>query len=151
MSIQFSIATEIDLPRIITLLSDDELGKSRENPALPLDPKYVQAFREISEDPNNELIIAKESESVVAVVQITYIPNLTLIGSKRAQIEGVRVSPSHRGKGIGRKLFSFVLNRAKERGCKLAQLTMNNSRPDAFHFYEAIGFKATHVGFKLPI
>ena len=151
MNMRFSIATEIDLPQIINLLSEDELGKSRESVALPLDERYTQAFKEIANDPNNELIIAKDAGSVVAVLQVTYIPNLTLTGTKRAQIEGVRVSSTHRGKGIGRKLFSYTLSRAKEKGCKLAQLTTNNARPDAFRFYESLGFKPTHVGFKLPL
>ena len=39
--------------------------------------------------------------------------------------------------------------RAKVRGCKLVQLTSDNSRQGAHRLYERLGFKASHVGMKL--
>lgn len=151
LSIHFNIANETDLPKIVALLADDDLGKNRENLSAVPDPKYVLAFLEILSDPNNEVIVGRAGEELVAVIQITYIPNLTLQGTKRAQIEGVRVSSSFRGQGIGQQLFKFALDRAKQKGCLLAQLTTHMDRPKAFQFYKKLGFSATHVGFKLPI
>jgi hypothetical protein len=34
-------------------------------------------------------------------------------------------------------------------GCGLVQLTTPQRRPDAHRFYEALGFRATHRGYKL--
>lgn len=147
MTVVFLEATLNDLSEIISLLMDDDLGSARENNS-SLAP-YISAFNEISTDPNNELIVGKIEERVVAVLQLTYIPNLTLRGCKRVQIEGVRVASSVRGQGIGRKIFEFALDRAKAKGCKLAQLTTNKARVEAFRFYESLSFKATHEGFKL--
>ena len=153
--IEFSIATQDDLPEIISLLADDELGRLREQKADELDPAYQTAFHEIASDQNNELIFGKlggrVDGKVIAVLQITYIPSLTLRGSKRAQIEGVRVSSQLRGQGMGRKLFDFAFDRAKKRGCKLVQLTTNKARPDAHRFYESLGLKPTHEGFKFAL
>lgn len=149
MTTVFLEATLKDLPEIINLLMDDDLGSTREdNSSLA---HYISAFNEISSDSNNELIIGKIEDRVVALLQLTYIPNLTLKASKRVQIEGVRVASSFRGRRIGRKLFEFALDRAKLRGCQLAQLTTNKTQLDAFHFYESLSFKATHEGFKLPL
>jgi len=38
-----------------------------------------------------------------------------------------------------------------QRGCRLAQLTTNRSRPDARRFYESLGFEASHEGMKLTL
>lgn len=147
----FGDARVEDLPDIVALLADDHLGSTRESVTEKLDADYFRAFNEISTDPNNNLVVGRVDGKVVAVLQITYIPNLTLRGSKRAQIEGVRVSSSLRGDGIGQKLFEYALNRARSNGCKLAQLTTNKSRSDAYRFYENLGFRATHEGFKLNL
>jgi len=61
----------------------------------------------------------------------------------------VRVANNYQGKGLGRALIQHVIAMAKERGCKIVQLTCNTQRPEALQFYEQIGFRPTHVGFKL--
>ncbi|MES2770022.1 MAG: GNAT family N-acetyltransferase [Bdellovibrionota bacterium] len=148
---QFRIATQNDLPQILHLLADDELGRTREAQSETVGPEYQMAFTEIESDANNELIVGIQGSEVIAVLQITYIPNLTLKGTKRAQIEGVRVSSKIRGQGVGQKLFNYAIQRARNRGCKLAQLTTNKSRNDAIRFYENLGFVITHEGMKLQL
>jgi hypothetical protein len=107
----FSIATINDLPEIIALLADDVLGQAREETSHASYADYLSAFNEIAADSNNELIVGKMDGIIVAVLQITYIPNLTLKGTKRAQIEGVRVSSLVRGVGIGKKLFEDLFEK----------------------------------------
>jgi ribosomal protein S18 acetylase RimI-like enzyme len=149
--IQFRTATRYDLSQILHLLADDELGKTREIQSEQTASEYLTAFDEIESDINNELIVASQGTEVLAVLQITYIPNLTLKGTKRAQIEGVRVSSKTRGQGLGHKLINYSLQRAKDKGCKLAQLTTNKTRVDAIRFYEDLGFKSTHEGMKINL
>ena len=45
--------------------------------------------------------------------------------------------------------MEWVLARARERGCRLVQLTTNAARTDARRFYERLGFQASHIGMKL--
>ena len=73
------------------------------------------------------------------MLQITFIPNLTYQGSPRALIEGVRIAAALRGGGVGQRLFEWAIERARERGCRLVQLTSDKARPDAIRFYERIG------------
>jgi len=40
------------------------------------------------------------------------------------------------------------LDRARARGCRLAQLTTDKRRTDAHRFYASRGFEASHEGFK---
>jgi GNAT superfamily N-acetyltransferase len=66
-------------------------------------------------------------------------------------IESVRVSSAHRSSGIGTKLFEWAIARARERGCRMLQLTTDKRRSDAKRFYEALGFVASHEGMKLSL
>ncbi|WMS85634.1 GNAT family N-acetyltransferase [Pleionea litopenaei] len=63
----------------------------------------------------------------------------------------MRIDDSFRGQGIGEKMFLHAFEMAKEKGCKIVQLTSDKLRPDAIRFYEKLGFKATHEGFKLAL
>jgi GNAT superfamily N-acetyltransferase len=85
------------------------------------------------------------------MLQLTFIPYLTYIGSWRCLIEGVRIHSEFRGQGLGEQIFRWVIDRAKEKKCQLIQLTSDKQRPDALRFYEKIGFVATHEGFKLKL
>jgi GNAT superfamily N-acetyltransferase len=48
-------------------------------------------------------------------------------------------------------MMLWALARARERGCRLAQLTTDKRRTDAHRFYESLGFVASHEGMKLAL
>ncbi len=147
----FREASRSDIARLVALLADDELGATREDNSQPLNPRYLDAFDAIDKDPNNELIIVEKADELVGMMQLTFIPYLTHTGSWRCLIEGVRVARSHRGKGAGRRMIEWVIERARERQCGIVQLTSDKQRPEALRFYRSLGFNATHEGFKLKI
>lgn len=149
--IQFRNAVEADLPDLVAMLADDPLGSQREDPGPPLPDAYLRAFAAISRDPNNQIVLATIAEEIVGLLQLTFIPGITHRGGERAHIEGVRVASGHRGAGVGQALLEWALTEARRRGCRMAQLTTDKSRPDALRFYERLGFEATHVGMKLPL
>lgn len=150
-AVEFRNAVRKDLDRIVEMLADDMLGKERERFEQPLPNFYIQAFEAIEADPNNELIVACLDGEIVGVQQITFTPYIARQGSWRATIEGVRTAASVRGKGIGRQMISWAIERAKERGCRMVQLTSDKQREDALRFYGQLGFKATHEGMKLQL
>ena len=150
-SLTFRQSKREDLERVVQLLADDPLGSTREAFTLPLASSYERAFEAIAADGNNELIVAEQAGAVVAVLQITFIPYLTHQGSWRALIEGVRVAAEARSSGVGRRLFEWAISRARERGCRLVQLTSDKARPDAIRFYQSLGFTASHEGLKLQL
>ena len=147
----FRTATRDDLVSIVRMLAADPLGATRESVTEPLAPEYESAFAAISDDPNNELLVAERGSLLAGVLQLTYLPSLTYQGGWRAQVEGVRVAEAMRGQGVGRALFEEAIARARRRGCRLIQLTTDNRRPEALRFYEQLGFRATHAGMKLPL
>ncbi|MBX0315395.1 GNAT family N-acetyltransferase [Planococcus glaciei] len=150
-AVEFKNAVREDLDRIVEMLADDVLGKERERFEQPLPNFYIQAFEAIEADPNNELIVACLNGEIVGVQQITFTPYIARQGSWRATIEGVRTAASVRGKGIGRQMISWAIERAKERGCRMVQLTSDKQREDALRFYGQLGFEATHEGLKLQL
>lgn len=145
----FRKAKSEDLEEIIKMLADDKLGSKRENYASPLPKYYLDAFEVISKDPHNELIVLEVNFKVVGTLQITFIPYLTFKGGVRAQIEAVRTHKDYRGRGYGKTLFEWAIQRAKERGCHLVQLTTNKERDKAKDFYDDLGFESSHEGMKL--
>ena len=89
-----------DLPDIVRMLADDMLGAQREEFGSPLPESYYAAFEAIERDPNSELIVGEVDARVVAVLQLTCIPNLSRRGSWRAVIEGVRVDSALRSRPV---------------------------------------------------
>jgi ribosomal protein S18 acetylase RimI-like enzyme len=140
-----------DLPRVVALLADDPLGAGRELPCEPLAPAYATAFDAMAGQGGNVLLVATAGDEVVGCLQLVVIPGLSRAGMLRAQIEGVRVATTHRGRRIGERLVAEAVERARAAGCGLVQLTSDASRADAHRFYERLGFVATHVGMKLTI
>lgn len=151
MNLKFRMAQKRDLEVIVAMLADDPLGMQREDANIPLNSRYGQLFEQIDKDPNNELIVADCDEQVAGMLQLTFIPYLTYMGSWRCLIEGVRIHKQFRSQGLGEKMFEFAIQRAREKGCRLVQLTSDKQRIDAIRFYEKLGFTATHEGFKLSI
>jgi GNAT superfamily N-acetyltransferase len=149
--ITFRRATRADVPAILALLADDELGAAREVVTEEVDTAYWSAFEAIDADPRNELIVADREGTVVGTCQLTFTPSLSRRGAERMTIEAVRVSSALRGRGTGRSMMVWALARARERGCTLAQLTTDKRRTDAHRFYAALGFTASHEGFKLTL
>lgn len=147
----FRRANKKDLPFIVKMMANDKLGKLRENYQEPLPECYYTAFEIINSDPNQELMVLEnENDSKIAgTFQLTFIPYLSYQGKLRAQIENVMVREDLTGQGIGKKMFEWAIERAKERNAHLLQLTSDKKRPRAIKFYEDLGFTASHEGMKL--
>ncbi|MCL6265542.1 GNAT family N-acetyltransferase [Flagellimonas myxillae] len=141
-----------DLPAIIEMLANDTLGKLREDYKLPLPEKYYEAFENIENDPNQELVVLEhETGKIIGTLQLSFIQYLTYQGGVRAQIEAVRIHVDHQGKGLGKQLFFWAIERAKAKEAHVVQLTTDKKRPDALEFYHSLGFKSSHEGMKLHL
>ena len=147
----FRAATEADLPAIIAMLADDALGAAREDVSPEGRVPYLAAFRELTADPNQMLVIADVDGEAVGTCQITFIAGISQKGMKRGLIEGVRIASSQRGSGLGRKMIGFAIEECRRRGCRVVQLTSNKNRTDAIRFYQSLGFEVSHEGLKLSL
>lgn len=147
----FRAARRDDLPDIVRMLADDELGSEREKAGDPLPESYYGAFEQINSDPNHQLIVAESNGRIMGTFHLIFLPSISYQGGLRAQIESVRVDRQYQNLGIGSEMMRWAIERAKERGAHIVQLTTHNSRQDAHRFYERLGFKGSHLGMKLSL
>ena len=137
-----------DLPFLIGMIVEDSVVSTGDDPADALHDDYVRALKTITEDPNQEMIIAELDGEPVGCFQITYIPGLMRRGSWRGLLEVVHVRADKRNLGLGSEMMRWAIERCRERNCGMVQLTSNKKRVEAHRFYERLGFVKSHEGFK---
>ncbi|KIT14467.1 GNAT family N-acetyltransferase [Jannaschia aquimarina] len=145
MKVRFRVADRTDLEAVLHLLSDDELGASREVAPLSV---YQEGYDRMIDEGMSLLIVGESPDRIVATYQITFISGISLRAARRAHLEGVRVASNLRGTGIGTRLIEDAESRARAAGCTLLQLHSDATRQRARSFYEARGFTPSHIGFK---
>jgi ribosomal protein S18 acetylase RimI-like enzyme len=138
-------AKESDLARIVYLLTDDSLGKTREG---SLD-SYTEVFNELILSEYFDVFVMELNGKLIGCYQIMYLPHLSFAGTKRAQVESVRIESSERGQGFGGKLIKHAIETARNSKCGILQLTSNKERVEANKFYKDLGLEATHDGYKM--
>lgn len=151
IGLHYRKATLSDVPAIVALLADDMLGVARERVGVAPDPRYVTAFAEIDADPHQFLCVAEQGDAIVGTLQLTFIRGLSHTGALRGQVEAVRVAADRRGQRIGEAMFAWAIDECRRRGCSVVQLTTDRARTDAHRFYDRLGFRPSHLGYKLTL
>ncbi|WP_235736985.1 GNAT family N-acetyltransferase [Nocardioides alcanivorans] len=137
------------MPALVALLTDDELGRTREAADLT---RYEAAHDAISRDSSHFLAAVRdESDRIVGTMQLTVVPGLSRGGATRLQIEAVRVAASERSSGLGTAMFEWAHEHGRNHGATLAQLTTDHARDQALRFYERLGYVHSHAGLKRPL
>ena len=86
----FRPATRDDVPAVVALLADDDLGRAREGGDLA---PYLAAFDAMAAEPGTTLFVAEADGRIVACYQLVLISGLSLSGTRRAElVESVTVS-----------------------------------------------------------
>ena len=72
------------------------------------------------------------------------------VGAMSAGAEGEKLIvgrlyllPEYRGKGIGTECLEYILDYGREKGCKVAELSVNPKNSNAISLYSKYGFKET--------
>jgi GNAT superfamily N-acetyltransferase len=147
----YRAATPADLPFIITQIVDDSVVAVDDDPADATSEGYLKALAAIDADPNQEMFVVELDGERVGCFHLTYIPGLMRRGMWRGLIEVVHVVPERRNGGVGTAMMRWALDRCRDRGCGMAQLTSNKARIDAHRFYERLGFAKSHEGFRISL
>ena len=73
-----------------------------------LPDSYVKAYHEIMNNKNQQLLVMAVDSEIVGCLEMTFIPSLTRQGGLRVNVEGVRIKPEFRSKGLGKQFFEYV-------------------------------------------
>jgi GNAT superfamily N-acetyltransferase len=142
-------AVAADVARLVELLTLGALGPTDDDPDDP--GPYLAALAEIEHTPGAVVLVAEVDGQVVGLCQLCILRHLQHRGGRCAEIESVHVDPDWRGRGVGTVLMRAAVARAAAEGCYRVQLTSNLARERAHAFYERLGFRPSHVGFKRPL
>lgn len=140
-----------DLPAIIGLFADDEIGGHGDTTDDEAFGDYVAAFEKIEASSLQTLFVAVLGDEIVGTFQTALHTTLSGRGSSSLIVEAVQTRGDMRGRGIGERMMCHAVAEARERGASKVRLTSNGVRADAHRFYERIGFTRSHVGFLMPL
>lgn len=96
--------------------------------ALPLEPEAITP-------PNGVLLLARRGGEAVGCAAVKFLPGHV------AEIKRMWVSPSARGLGLARRLLVELERRAREAGCRRAQLDTNGTLAEAIALYRSAGYE----------
>ena len=100
-------------------------------------------IRKVINDPDRILIVAEDTENgaicgtMLGIVTDDFCYDLQPI----MYIENVVTHSDYRRMGIGKKMFEYMENFAKEKNCYYAELCSSLNRLEAHIFYEKIGYE----------
>ncbi|SDN80896.1 GNAT family N-acetyltransferase [Phyllobacterium sp. OV277] len=151
MTLVFRRAERADLSALIAIFAEDLLGGHGDTTDPEAFPRYERAFDQIEASNCDQLIVGVLDGEVVATAQVTFTTTLTSIGTTNMTIGAVQTRSDMRGQGVGGKLINHCIALGKEHGVGLIQLMSNAKRVDAHRFYEGLGFKKSHAGFKMVV
>lgn len=95
-------------------------------------------FKKIIHDENHEIYVVDSDKGLIGTGMLLVQLNLSHGGRPSGHIENVVVDEKQRGKGVGKKIVDFLLDRAKERNCYKVIL---NCKEKNISFYEECGMK----------
>ncbi|TWF56586.1 GNAT family N-acetyltransferase [Neorhizobium alkalisoli] len=144
-------AREADLPALIALFADDDVGGHGDTTDAAAFDDYLRAFHVIDASQNEQLFAAELDGEVVGTFQIVFNRTLTGRGSLTMIIEAVQTRADMRGRGIGAQMIAYAIEEARRHDCRVVRLTSNMKRIDAHRFYERLGFSKGHFGFKMEL
>ncbi|MBI4344267.1 MAG: GNAT family N-acetyltransferase [Euryarchaeota archaeon] len=130
-------ATEGDLPFLLALYEQLHLEKG-----LGLSLKEARRiFERIRRNPDYRIYIAAADGKIIGTFSLLIMENLAHRGAPMGFVENVVVDMDWRGKGVGRRLMEFGMDRSRGRGCYKVTLSSRLEREVAHRFYESLGFR----------
>jgi ribosomal protein S18 acetylase RimI-like enzyme len=103
-------------------------------------------------DENRPVFVAEESGKALGYafcILVQHKDDNILTDVKTLYIDDLCVDESVRGRGIGRSLYNYVVNYAKECGCYNVTLNVWADNKPALAFYESIGLHKQKIGMEL--
>ena len=109
----------------------------------PCDPEDLRSrFLKFLKNPGYGITVCEMDNEIVGLVAWSK-SDLFVLDKVRFHIEGLIVSESHRGIGIGKKLMTLVEDIAKQHAPAIVDLTsgLRRAKDGSHEFYKCLGYK----------
>jgi GNAT superfamily N-acetyltransferase len=136
LNLEIRAANEADLPSILALYVDVEDS----GPVLPIE-EARSIFLRTRSYPDYTIYVAILDGSIIGTFELLIMDNLAHMGAPSGVLEDVVVHRDWRGKGVGKKMIWFAMDRCRKKGCYKLALSSNLKRQAAHRFYETLGFQ----------
>jgi len=136
VSLQIRAATDADLQSILDLFVEIE----EDGRVLSIE-KARSIFARMQSYPDYKVYVVISGGSIVGTFALLIMDNLAHMGASSGVVEDVVVRQDWRGKGVGKQMMRFAMNRCLERGCYKVALSSNLRRKAAHRFYDDLGFQ----------
>lgn len=131
-----------DIPAMANLLSD--LFAIEDDFTIDIE-KQSCGLKLLIDSVSSIVLVVQLDELIVGMASVQTLIS-TAMGEYVGLIEDVVVHESHRGKGIGQKLLSTLIEESEKAGLKRLSLGVDHRNHNAIDFYEKIGFSLSHMG-----
>ncbi len=146
MNIQIRQAIKEDLPQILNLYAK-VLDKGE---VLSLEQAET-LFSKMATYPNYKVYVAETESTIIGTFALLIMDNLAHLGTPSAVVEDVVVADNYQGKGIGKTMMIFAMEKCKEAGCYKLVLSSNLKRTEAHAFYESLAFEKHGFSFRADL
>lgn len=147
IDVEIEKAQASDLPSIMGLIGQDDMS-----PDNRLSSQEVEKlFDDFRANPWHELFIAKQQANIIGTFSLLVVQHFSHNGGRSLIVEDVVVKTELQGKGIGRRMMEFAIERGRALGCYKITLSSGAKRTDAHAFYEGLGFQKHGFTFYLPL
>jgi len=123
-------ANAFDLPVFVSLDKD----------LFPYSPWSASQYKEEFLSPTRHFVVAVDEQQTIIGYAGIFAP-----GGAEADVLTVGVIPSHRGKGIARKLMALITDWAKQQGSTAMMLEVKVDNADAIGLYESLGYSKLNI------
>ena len=111
----------------------------------------TEIIKKMEKYPNYKIFVAVADGEVVGTFSLLIMDNLGHRGARSGIVEAVGVLPSFQGKGIGKEMMTYAMDRCKDNRCYKMMLSSNEKRTSAHRFYESLGFTRHGFSFKTDL
>lgn len=106
-------------------------------------------FQKMQSYPNYKIYVAEKEGEIIGTFALLIMDNLAHQGTPSGIVEDVAVLNDLQGKGIGKLMMKFAMEKCKEAGCYKLVLSSNVKRIEAHAFYESLDFEKHGFSFKV--
>ncbi len=106
-------------------------------------------FKKMQTYLNYKVYIAENEDEVIGTFALLIMDNLAHQGTPSGVVEDVAVQTDLQGKGIGKMMMEFAMQKCQEAGCYKLVLSSNLKRKEAHAFYESLDFEKHGFSFRV--